>query len=46
MTVSAAAWTRHGRLMDGAAGDADLPREYHRLRRDYLQLSVRLGGLS
>ncbi len=35
-------WTLDGR----PAGDGDLPREYHRLRRDYLQLSVRLGGLS
>jgi hypothetical protein len=29
MTVSGVAWTRHGRLMDGAAGDGGLPREYH-----------------
>ena len=45
MTVCAA-WTRHGRLMDGAAGDGGLPREYHRAWPDYLLLSVRLGGLS
>jgi hypothetical protein len=32
--------------MDGAAGDGGLPREYHRVRQDHFQLSVRLGGLS
>jgi hypothetical protein len=33
MDVSGAAWTDHGRLMDRAAGDGDLPRESWRLVR-------------
>ena len=43
MIASGAAWTRHGRLMDGAAGDGGLPREYHR-RAELISLigSVRL----
>jgi hypothetical protein len=46
MAVSGAAWTRHGRLMDGAAGDGGLPREYHCLSWDYFLLSLRVGGMS
>jgi hypothetical protein len=46
MTVSGVAWTRHGRLMDGAAGGGGLPRGYHYFGRDYLRLSFRVGGLS
>ena len=32
--------------MDGAAGDGGLPRGYHYFGRDYLRLSLRVGGLS